>query len=107
MTTEVAKGQAYTQQSAFYNVNNALINGQLIQNIFSTRNPSYHGKYIRPIHKLYSMSTLLAFEPLVDKTVNTLLRRLGEEFVDERNVGTPCDIGDWLLYCKIVRRAFG
>lgn len=41
------------------------------------------------------MSTLTEFEPFVDKTIQTLFKKL-DEFVTRNEI---CDIAVWLQYC--------
>lgn len=66
-----------------------------MENLFNTLSEDFHAAIRRPVANAYSMTALLYFEPFVDITSKTFVKRLTEEFVDSRNV---CDLGTWLQY---------
>ncbi|KAG8159003.1 hypothetical protein KVR01_011446 [Diaporthe batatas] len=85
-------------KSDFYSVNDAVQDGQVIQNVFGTRSNAFHTKYMRPIQKLYSMNSMLAMEGLVDKTIRSLCEQLENRFMDGRNANKACDLADWIEF---------
>ncbi|POS81052.1 benzoate 4-monooxygenase cytochrome P450 [Diaporthe helianthi] len=85
-------------KSDFYSVNDAVQNGQVIQNIFGTRSNAFHNRYIRPIQKLYSMNSMLAMEGLVDKAIRSMCKQLESRFVDGKNTNKPCNLTDWIEF---------
>ncbi|KAK7742384.1 hypothetical protein SLS53_004529 [Cytospora paraplurivora] len=48
----------------------------------------------RPIASIYSMSTLVEFEPYVDTTIDFFLKRLEAQ----SQITEPCDLGKWLQW---------
>ncbi|KAK2602592.1 hypothetical protein N8I77_009110 [Diaporthe amygdali] len=85
-------------KSDFYTVNDAVQDGQVIQNVFGTRSNSFHSRYMRPIQKLYSMNSMLSMEGLVDKTIRSLCEQIENRFIDGKNAGKTCDIADWVSF---------
>ncbi|CAM1511888.1 Fc.00g094010.m01.CDS01 [Cosmosporella sp. VM-42] len=86
-------------KSDFYEVGDAISNGQRIENVFSTRSNEFHGRYMKPYQKYFSMNTILEKEHLVDKMVLSLCQQLENRFVDGRNAGKTADLADWIEYC--------
>jgi hypothetical protein len=69
--------------------------GNLVPGIFATTDESLHRKMKRPIAGLYSMTSVLAYEGLVDKTISVMVKQLNERFA---NTKQPCILSDWLQY---------
>ncbi|TVY71200.1 Cytochrome P450 monooxygenase andK [Lachnellula suecica] len=82
-------------KSEFYSVNDSKLGSQIIHNVFSTRSNELHSAAMRPLLGFYKMSSILAQEPLVDKTIAALCTRLDEEFVEK---GRPCRMDEWMLF---------
>ena len=82
-----------------YRPNDVLINGQRISNIFNTQDEDWHNKYMRPIRGLWTMSKVLEYEPLIDETLNKLVKKLDARFVEGSNAGKVCPADKWLGYC--------
>ena len=76
-------------------------NRQMIYNLFSQTNEELHAREKRPIAKFYSVNGISPLEPLVDTVVRQLCDQLDDRFVKGANAGKTCNLGDWLLYCKI------
>ena len=72
------------------------VEGEVLPMLISAIDSKVHSKIKRPIAGAFSMSTLLGFEGIVDVMITKLLRRLREEFVDEKASGQPCSIDRWL-----------
>ncbi|KAI0595398.1 cytochrome P450 [Biscogniauxia sp. FL1348] len=85
-------------KSDFYTVNDAVQDGHVIQNVFGTRSNAFHGKYMRPIQKLYTMTSILTMESLIDRTIDSLCEQLETRFMTGKNAGKTCDIADWIGY---------
>ncbi|KAL1867101.1 hypothetical protein Daus18300_006500 [Diaporthe australafricana] len=85
-------------KSDFYTINDAVQDGQVIQNVFGTRSNVFHSRYMRPIQKLYSMNNMLSMEGLIDKTIRSLCEQIENRFVDGKNAGKTCDIADWITF---------
>ncbi|KAF2996518.1 hypothetical protein E8E13_006109 [Curvularia kusanoi] len=82
-------------KSSFYPVNFTYSNGKLIPGIFATTSDVLHRQMKRPIASFYSMTNILAYEPLVDDTIRVFVDQLQERYA---LTGTPCDLSDWLQY---------
>ncbi|KZF19789.1 cytochrome P450 [Xylona heveae TC161] len=83
------------KKSNMYMINDVMVNGVRVSNLFSTRSEEWHSTSIRPIKSLYSMTKVQDFEHHVDTTLNFLMQKLEERFI---NTGKPCDMADYLLY---------
>ncbi|KAH6639249.1 cytochrome P450 [Boeremia exigua] len=89
----------YSTRGTFLKVlNDALQNGHLLQNLFSTRNNEFHAKGLRPVQKLYNYQSALQLEPLMDDDLRTFGNELERRFMRGENKGKTCDIGDWISY---------
>jgi hypothetical protein len=86
-------------QSDMYRVNDVVLDGKRIQNIFNTQDKAFHTKYSKPLGGLWTLSKVLDFEPLIDETLRELVQKLNEEYVDKNAV---CMIDDWISYCKSI-----
>ncbi|SPO06362.1 related to pisatin demethylase / cytochrome P450 monooxygenase [Cephalotrichum gorgonifer] len=86
-------------KSNFYEIGDAVANGQRIENVFSTRNNLFHSRYLKPYQKYFSMSTVLKKEDLADKVVLSLCEQLEVRFVDNHNKGKTAPLADWIEYC--------
>lgn len=80
-----------------YNVNDVLLGGTRIKNIFSHQDENWHAKHVRPVKSLYSMTRVQEFEPGVDMTINLFLDKMRERFI---LTGRPCEMSDYINYCK-------
>jgi hypothetical protein len=80
-----------------YNVNDVVVNGVRLKNLFSTQDEKWHSTYIRPIKGLYSMTKVQDMEPGVDVAINMLVDKLRKRFVDK---GLPCEMANYLQFCR-------
>ncbi|KAF2119518.1 cytochrome P450 [Lophiotrema nucula] len=85
-------------KSDYYTVNDALQDGHLIQNIFSTRSNEFHSRQLKPVQKLYSLQSAQELEPLMNNTVRALCDELESRFMEGKNKGKTCDIADWISF---------
>ncbi|TGJ84436.1 hypothetical protein E0Z10_g4321 [Xylaria hypoxylon] len=83
------------KKSDFYSVIPPMRKGVVLPSIFSTQNENLHRMLKRPIAAVYSMSNLVSFEPLVDRTIEVFRQELDRRFVHS---GEDCDFGAWLQY---------
>lgn len=74
-------------------------NGQRIENVFSTRNNTFHATYMKPFAKFFSPNEVLAKEGLSDRTVALLCEQLEARFMDNENVGKVVDLAQWIEFC--------
>lgn len=65
-----------------------------MQGLFNTQDNLLHRQMKKPIASIYSMSTLVEFEPYVDTTIEFFLRRLKVQ----SQTSEPCDLGTWLQW---------
>ncbi|KHN98467.1 Cytochrome P450 [Metarhizium album ARSEF 1941] len=70
------------KKSQMYRVNDALIDGRRISNIFNTHDEEFHKKYARPIAGFWTLTKLLELEPLMDETIQKFVNKLGSKFAD-------------------------
>ncbi|KAJ5113682.1 cytochrome P450 [Penicillium angulare] len=82
-------------KSEMYNVNDVVVGGVRLSNLFSTRDEKWHSTYIRPVMSLYSMSRVQDVEDEVDTTINLFLEKLRTHFV---STGKSCEMSDWLNF---------
>lgn len=80
-----------------YNVNDVLMGGIRIKNLFSHQDEIWHMQRIRPVKNHYSMTRVPEFEPGVDMTINLFLEKIRERFV---STGRPCEMSKYISYCK-------
>lgn len=83
------------KKSDYYSVIPPMRKGTILQSIFPTQDEALHRMLKRPIAAVYSMSNLVSFEPLVDRTIGVLRHELDRRFVLP---GQVCDLGIWLQY---------
>jgi hypothetical protein len=82
------------------NVWKQVVQGKVAESITTTTNRKIHGELKKPIASTYSMTNVLSYESKVDETIKYFLKRLDEVFIREPNAGKPCDIDNWVQYCK-------
>lgn len=88
------------RQGSFYTVGDALVHGNKVENLFSTRSNQFHLEQLMPIQKFYSIQGVLAYENLIDRAMILLCEQLEARFVDGANADKTCDIADWISYCE-------
>lgn len=85
-------------KSDYYTINDALQDGHIIQNIFSTRSNEFHSKGVKPVQKLYSLQNALQIESIMDDDLRTLCTQLDARFVEGAKKDKTCDIADWISF---------
>jgi hypothetical protein len=81
-------------KSNFYTVWQNMVNGKRVASMVFATDEHQHSAMRRPIAQAYSLSSLVAYEPLVDSTTAVFLSRLDELFASKE--GMVCDLGLWL-----------
>lgn len=84
-------------KSDFYAVNDFKAGHVTLSTTFGTRDEDWHTMMMKSINRYYSLSSVLRFEGLVDRTINVFLDQLDKRFVSRNQ---PCPIDRWLHYCK-------
>ncbi|OQV05155.1 hypothetical protein CLAIMM_09940 [Cladophialophora immunda] len=79
-------------KTSFYNIAAVFYNGQVIDSMFSTRDPEYHKNLKRPVAQLFSMTNMKNYEPYADECTGL--------FIDAMCAveGQVLDLGVWLQY---------
>lgn len=85
-------------KSDFYSVIPPMRKGTILPTIFATQDEMLHRMLKRPIAAVYSMSNLVSFEPLVDRTIDVFRQELDRRFVTN---GNACDLDAWLQYFAV------
>lgn len=85
-------------KSDFYPVQQTIANGRPLQSLFNTTDEQFHARLRRAVSNAYAMSTLVAFEPLVDTTTVAFLEQLKKRFAGHSDGEGTCDFGVWLQY---------
>jgi len=83
-------------QSDFYRVLQPMARGNIIQGLFNTQDDNLHRAMKKPIAAMYSMSSMVEFEPYIDTTIEFFLKRLEE--VQKKDSRNSCDLGAWLQW---------
>ncbi|KAK3323012.1 cytochrome P450 [Apodospora peruviana] len=94
------------KKTEFYLSSSALVNGQIVLNLFSELDVVKHAQTKRPIAKHYSPSGVAAFEPHMDRTIQRLCDELETRFMSTNKSGGASsekekpvvDLGEWILY---------
>jgi hypothetical protein len=85
-------------QSSFYEVADAMSNGQRAENIFSTRSNTFHSRYMKPYQKHFGMNNIMAKGHLMDDVLVSLCQQLENRFMDGNNKGKPADLAAWIEF---------
>lgn len=80
-----------------YNVNDVVVGGVRLKNLFSNQDEHWHSTYIRPVKNLYSMSKVQDVESNLDITINLFFDKLRDRFV---RTGMLCEMSDWINFCE-------
>jgi len=88
------------KKTGYYDSASALVNGQIVHNVFSQPDENKHAAEKRPIAKYYSPTGVATLEPLIDETITHLCNELDRRFLVKSAAGgaEAFDLGDWILY---------
>ncbi|KAK3988045.1 putative cytochrome P450 pisatin demethylase-like protein, partial [Cladorrhinum sp. PSN332] len=82
-------------KSDFYKNSSSVINGKITYHMFSETDNVEHARLKRPVVRHFSVPSVLAMEPLMDKAMAEFLDHLQARYVKPAK---PCEFGDWLGY---------
>lgn len=82
-------------KSDMYHVNDSVVDGVRLKNLFSHQDEKWHTAYIRPVKGLYSMTKVQDMEPGVDVTINLFMETIKERFI---STGKPCDLSEYINF---------
>ncbi|KAM0361909.1 hypothetical protein ACHAO7_011816 [Fusarium culmorum] len=83
-------------KTELYHTSSSLVNGKIVNNIFSETDPAKHRMQRNPISKLYSNSSIKGKEPLMNIVIEILCKILEEHCVNEENDNKGFDLGEWI-----------
>jgi hypothetical protein len=84
------------RQSDFYKNSSSVIDGKITYHMFSETDNVEHARLKRPVVRHYSVPSVLAMEPHMDKVISDFLGHLRKCYVEPKKV---CEFGEWLGYC--------
>ena len=70
---------------------------------FGTRDEAWHTMMTKSVNRLYTMTSVLRFEALVDDTLQLFVEKLKEKFASEKKA---CAIDKWLHFCKAAKKQY-
>ncbi|KAF7536624.1 hypothetical protein G7054_g4385 [Neopestalotiopsis clavispora] len=76
----------------------AVVNGKITYHLFSQTDHAEHARIKRPIVKYYSQGSVMALEPLMDKTIKDFCMQLDTRFAKGPHSGKVCDLGEWIAF---------
>lgn len=91
----LANTQTQRAQSDFYVVQQSTVKGHSLASLFSTTDNAFHSRFRRCVNAAFSMSSLIQYEPFVDKTTKVFLRQTQRLFAGK---GAGCELTRWLQF---------
>ncbi len=80
-------------KSDFYWVLSFYLKGKAIPGLFATQDRRIHNLLRKPIAGIYSMTSMVSYEPMVDTTIDCFFYQLDQRFV---HTGEVCPLDLWL-----------
>ncbi|KAL8861116.1 MAG: hypothetical protein Q9178_002330 [Gyalolechia marmorata] len=80
-------------KSDFYWVLSFYLKGKAIPGLFATQDRRIHNLLRKPIAGIYSMTSMVSYEPMVDTTIDCFFDQLDQRFVQ---TGQVCPLDLWL-----------
>lgn len=74
-----------------------MIDGKITYHMFSEVDNVEHARLKRPVVRHYSVPSVRAMEPNMDKVIQDFCDHLQKRFVGPSKT---CELGDWLAYCE-------
>lgn len=84
-----------------YTVAAAVKDGVAVPNLFSTTDRSWHSRLRRSVSNAFALSTLIEYEPLVNRTVQQFLKQINMRFADKTANDGVLDLSVWFRYFSI------
>ncbi|RFU27304.1 hypothetical protein B7463_g9016, partial [Scytalidium lignicola] len=82
-------------KSEFYPVQQSVTKGKRLPSLFSTTSESFHAQMRRCVSSVFSMSTLIHYEPFVDSTTALFLSQTEKLYA---KTDESCDFAKWLQF---------
>ncbi|KLU83910.1 pisatin demethylase [Magnaporthiopsis poae ATCC 64411] len=85
-------------KTEFYPPASSVVDGKVVYNVFSVRDPVEHARQKKPIAKHYSLPSILQLEGHVDEAILLLGRQLEDRFMRTKDgsFGESFDLGEWI-----------
>ncbi|MCJ1386172.1 hypothetical protein MMC17_009298 [Xylographa soralifera] len=90
-------GKAWNK-SGFYPVQAAVAKGESVQTLFSSGDIPWHNALRRAINPLFTATTAVSYEHLIDKTIDVFLEQWDARFAGKQGPEGVIDLASWLLY---------
>ena len=87
-------------KSDVYFVNASVAKGEYAHTLFSSTDPIWHKNVRRATNNFFTQSAVLAYEPFVERTIQTFVTELDNRFVDKHEHGPEgiIDFHTWLSF---------
>lgn len=72
--------------------------GVAVPSLFSNLDEAFHAKLRRSVNNAFALSTLVQYEPFVDKTIELFLQQLDDRFAGKSGAEGVIDWPTWLQY---------
>ncbi|KAL1958667.1 hypothetical protein VTO42DRAFT_4010 [Malbranchea cinnamomea] len=82
-------------KSKFYPVQMAVAKGKPVPSLFNTQDETFHANLRRCVNSAFSMSALVQYEPMIDKTTELFLDQTSKIYA---STGKVCDFSKWLQF---------
>ncbi|KAH8666214.1 cytochrome P450 [Ilyonectria robusta] len=83
------------KKTDFYKNSSSIVNGRITYHMFSETGNVEHARLKRPVVRHYTVPSVRAMEPHMDKVIQDFCDHLQQRFVEPRKI---CDFGNWLAY---------
>jgi cytochrome P450 len=90
----------YFDKSGFYFVSAPTIRGHPTPSLFSTVDKDYHDRIKRAVNSAFSVTSLVHYEPYVDRVIAVFVMQMKARFAD-RSDGSYFDLSTWLHYYSL------
>jgi hypothetical protein len=88
------------RKSGFYFVSAPAVRGHPAPSLFSTLDKGYHDQVKRAVNNAFSVTSLITYEPYVDKVISLFLEQISNRFVDKPE-GRCFNLSRWVHYYSL------
>lgn len=85
-------------KSDVYFVNAAVSMGEYAHTLFSSTDPNWHKNVRRAMNPFFTQTTVLTYEPFVERTIEVFMAEMDNRFVNRYGTGNVIDFPTWLYY---------
>ena len=85
-------------KSDVYFVNAAVSKGEYAHTLFSSTDPNWHKNVRRAMNPFFTQTTVLTYEPFVERTIEVFMAEMDNRFVNRYGTGNVIDFPTWLYY---------